>query len=187
MGDDTVAHDEPHQLVAVSAILGETKSAGANKVALVELDHPVSAHVEGGRQEIGILAGDDVHLFETEDALSLDSERPDAELGSGGQQGIPHVFAVLSRIVHLPPRFADEADLQQDGGYPGHVSKLHPHVAKLRGRQVDVRQLRERVAGVRPRDVDDGVPRRDVRDVGAHLAVGHPPLEPLLDRLDVGR
>ena len=128
-----------------------------------------------------------MHLLQAQDALRLHPERADAVLPAGRQQRVPHVLAVLRRTVYLPPRFAHEPDLQQNARNPRNISTPHPHVAELRRRQIDLRQLRKRRPRLRSRDVYHRIPRRHVRHVSAHLPIRHPPLEPLLHRLDVRR
>jgi len=54
------------------------------------MHRPAHTDVEGRREAIGILANDNVALFEPKDALGLDAKTTDTVVSAGVHQGVPN-------------------------------------------------------------------------------------------------
>src|SRR5207245_7861104 len=115
---DAVRHLAADQLLAEAALLHVLERPFADEVVLVELRDPGHAGLEHVRLGIGVLADEDVHLLEPQDALWLEPERTDPEIRAVLEQGVPEVFAVRAREVQLVAELADEPDAQDQARYP---------------------------------------------------------------------
>src|SRR5439155_11021413 len=87
------------------------------------------------------------------DSLGLEPERPDAELFSALEDGVPDVLAVGAGKVQLVSELADEADPKNEAGDPGNASVLRVQIAERLVRDVQVRQPLHQLACTRAGDV----------------------------------
>ena len=86
----------------------------ADEVVLVELDDPRHRRLERIRLRVGVLADQDVHLLEAQDALGLEAERRGVPFLARLEQRVPDVLAERAREVDLVAELADEADAQDE-------------------------------------------------------------------------
>ena len=103
--------------------LGPDQLREADGVFLVELDEPVETGRVALHQPVGVLPDDEVALLQAHDALGLDSECPDPEVGPRLEQRLPDVEAIRRRNVDLVGEFASEADSPHEAFDPGHGSR----------------------------------------------------------------
>jgi hypothetical protein len=73
------------------------------------------------RQPVGILADDDVSLFEAQYALRLNAEGLNAESLPGIDKPVPHLGAKARKAMDFVAERSDKADGQDAHGYPGAI------------------------------------------------------------------
>src|SRR5439155_10469348 len=108
-GNDAVLHLEADEQVAEAALAHVLERTLADEVVLLELDDPGHVRLEGVRLGVGVLADDDVHLLQPQDALRLEAKGADLELGPEREDRVPEVLGVGARDVDLVAELADEA------------------------------------------------------------------------------
>src|SRR5215208_4522053 len=122
-------------------------------------------------------------LLQAQDALSLYSERPYAEVRAALHQRLPDMQPVGGRHVDLVAELAGEADAPHETiVHAGDTSGADPHVGEGVRREVNaLGQAQEQLAGLRSCDVDAGVRRGYGGDVDVPPWVGG--LQPVVDPL----
>ncbi len=91
--------------------------ATPEEIGLVKLHHPRQARAVRVGERVGVLADDDVLLFETQDALRLEAEGLDAEFPACFDDRVPHMGPVRARHVDLVAQLSDEPDSQNQDGH----------------------------------------------------------------------
>src|SRR5919109_4784685 len=157
-----VLHLEADQLLAIAAGADVLEGPLADEVVLVELDDPRHVRLERVRLGVGVLADEDVHLLEAQDALRLETERPDAEVLATLEDRVPHVFAVGTGEVELVAELADEADPQHERRHPADAALPGVEVRERLVRNVEIREPAHEVARAWSRDVHGGERAGDV-------------------------
>ena len=111
---------EAHELLPGTALRHAREGRAADELLLLQLHHPRHVRLNRRRERVGVLGHDQVLLLQPQHALRLHPERPDAESRPGFHQRVPHVLAVLGRIVDLVAQLPDEADAKQERRHVRH-------------------------------------------------------------------
>ena len=136
----------------------------AHEVVLVELDDPGHVRLERVRLRVGVLPDEDVHLLEAEDALRLEAERPDAEVGARARGSCPR----RARRTGSGSGARSRARRRSRSAGAGRERRRRaPRFAsrypKRLVRDVEVGEPAHELAGPRAGDVDRGEGAGDVR------------------------
>jgi len=155
----------------------------SDEVFFVLLDDPRHAGSDQIRLRIGVLTDDHVCLLETEHALRLEPERSRAAC----DQGVPQMLGDTRRAVQLVAELADEADAKRQARHTGDADLLRVEILERFVGDICVRQLRQSVARLRPREIQRRERAGDVDDLRVVAPDRVPPLEPLADAVRAGR
>src|SRR6202171_2909133 len=111
-------HETPQPLRR-PMVAGLLQGAPPEEIGLIEFHHPLETGAVRIGKGIGVLADDDVRLFEPQDALRLEAEGLDPEVTASLHDRVPDMLPVRARHVNLIAQLSDEADAQNQGGRPG--------------------------------------------------------------------
>src|SRR5262249_20772462 len=101
-------------------------------------DRPGHVGLVGMREAIGILADDDVTLFQTENALRLDAEGTDALRLAGFHERVPDMLATMRGHVDLVAELTNESHTQQTTRHARHGTQAHAQIWECLWREIDI-------------------------------------------------